>query len=180
MSRAALIAAIATLAVPGSALGGGFATVGLDSLPNGTAPGEAWVAELTVLAHGRADAPVEGLKPAVNVVKADGSGRRRFPAQPTDEPGVYRAAVTFDSPGIWRYSIEDGYAGWTHRYPPVRIGGTAAETSAAPAPAAPVSSGGGSNGGPDLLLALLVALGAGLTAGLLTRLLQRPPRPAQA
>jgi hypothetical protein len=178
MHRIALIAAVATLVCAGSAFAGGFATVGLESLPNGTAPGEPWVAELTVLAHGRAEAPVEGLKPAVNVVKADGSGRRRFPAEPTDEPGVYRAAVTFDSPGLWRYSIEDGYAGWTHRYPPVLIGRSGEEPSVAPA--APASSGGGSDGGPDLLLALLVALGAGVAAGLVTRLLQRPPRPAQA
>src|SRR3712207_4904989 len=108
MSRAALIAVIATLAAPANALAGGFATVGLGSLPNGTAPGEPWVAELTVMAHGRSDAPVEGLKPAVEVMKADGSGRRRFPARPTDEPGVYRAEVTFDSPGVWHYSVEDG------------------------------------------------------------------------
>src|SRR5687768_2341902 len=108
MSRAALIAVVAVLAAPATALAGGFATVGLSSLPNGTAPGEPWVVELTVLAHGRSEAPVDGLEPAVNVIKADGSGRRRFPAEPAEKPGTYRAEVVFDSAGQWHYSVEDG------------------------------------------------------------------------
>ena len=38
---------------PATTLGGGWATVGLSSLPNGTPPGEEWVVDLTVLQHGR-------------------------------------------------------------------------------------------------------------------------------
>jgi hypothetical protein len=177
VSRVALIAVVALLAAPAAALGGGFATVSLSSLPNGTAPGEPWVVDLTVLAHGRSEAPVDGLEPAVVVMRADGGERRRFPAEPTGEPGTYRARVVFDSAGVWRYSVEDGYAGWTHKYPPVRIGRSAEEEPALAATA--VASGGGSHGGPDLLLALVVGLGAGLTAGAATRLLQRPAKGAR-
>jgi len=158
--RTALATVLVLLVAPASALAGGFATVGLNSVPEGTAPGEPWVVDLTVLAHGRSEAPVDGLRPSVEVVKSDGSGRRSFPAKATGKTGVYRASVVFESAGRWSYSIDDGYAA-THRYPPVQIGGAAATDAA------------GSGGGPSLLLALVVAGVAGLAAGLVTRLLQR-------
>ena len=62
--RAILLSALILLIVPAGAAAGGFATVQLSSLPG---PSETWEAELTVLAHGRAEAPVDGLKPAVVV-----------------------------------------------------------------------------------------------------------------
>ncbi len=158
--RTALATVLVLLVAPSSALAGGFATVGLNSVPDGTAPGEPWVVDLTVLAHGRSEAPVPGLRPSVEVVKSDGNGRRSFPAKATGKTGVYRASVVFESAGRWSYSIQDGYAA-THRYPPVQIGGAAATDAA------------GSRDGPGLLLALVVAAIAGLAAGLVTRLLQR-------
>ena len=55
--RAILLSALILLIVPAGAAAGGFATVQLSSLPG---PSETWEAELTVLAHGRAEAPWTG------------------------------------------------------------------------------------------------------------------------
>ena len=117
--RTALATVLVLLVAPASALAGGWATVGLSSVPDGTAPGEPWVVDLTILQHGRSETPLDGLRPMVHVVKADGSGRRSFAAKPTGRPGVYRASVIFESAGTWRYSVEDGFVGYTHRYPAV-------------------------------------------------------------
>ena len=51
--RAALVVGVALLALPAVAGAGGFATVGLSSLPDGTAPGKPWHVTLTILQHGR-------------------------------------------------------------------------------------------------------------------------------
>lgn len=169
--RAIAIAILALLVAPAAALAGGFATVGLSSLPDGTEPGEPWVVELTVLQHGRAEAPVDGLKPAVLV---NGTGHQRaFRATPTGRPGVYRARVVFPESGIWDYTVEDGFGGM-HTYAPVRIGDAGA--AAAPAPAL---AGGD---GPNLMVALLAAAVAGLAAAGLTQLFTRRARggPARA
>jgi hypothetical protein len=163
--RVALLTALLLLGLPAGAAAGGFATVGLSSLPDDTRAGEPWPVELTVLAHGRSEAPVDGLHPAVIVMRGDGAERRRFAARPTGRPGVYRARVVFGSPGVWEYAVVDGYAGQTHRFPPVRIGD--GPRAAAPAPT-------DSGGGPNLGLALLAAAVAGLVAGIATRRLQRP------
>jgi hypothetical protein len=170
-----LVGALLTLLLaPTSALAGGFATVGLSSTPDGTAPGDTWVVELTILQHGRSETPLSGLRPAVIVSRDDERSRRSFRAMPTGRAGVYRASVVFASAGLWRYRVNDGFAGAIHTYPPVAIGGSSATVSA------PVSD---SNGGPNVGLALLAAGVAGLGAGLAPRLL-RPPRaigrPAQA
>ncbi len=65
--------------------------------------------------------------------------------------------MRFESPGTWRYAVEDGYAGVTHRYPPVQIGGPQAVAAA------------GVDEGPNLLLALLAAAAAGLGGFVLVR-----------
>ena len=62
MRRTTLVAALAlaaALTAPATSLAGGFATVGLSSLPGDARPGEAWVVDLTVLQHGRT--PLEGV-----------------------------------------------------------------------------------------------------------------------
>lgn len=115
------VALATALTAPGIAWGGGFATVGLSSLPDGLRPGQPWVVELTVLQHGRT--PLDGLRPAVTVAPADGGAvGRTFPARPTGEPGVYAARVVFPSAGRWRYEVDDGFTS-THTYAPVQIGG---------------------------------------------------------
>jgi hypothetical protein len=167
-------ALLALLIAPASALAGGFATVGLSSTPDGTRPGEPWVVELTILQHGRSDAPLIGVQPAVIVAKDDGSSLQRFAATPTGRPGVYRASVVFASAGTWRYRVDDGFAGAIHTYPAVDIGGGSAGAVVAVA---------GSGGGPSVWLALLAAVVAGLGAGLAARLLRRPgglSRPGRA
>ena len=153
--RTALATVLVLLIAPASALAGGWATVGLSSMPDGTAPGEPWVVDLTILQHGRSETPLDGLQPMVHVVKADGGGRRSFAAKPTGRPGVYRASVIFESAGSWRYSVEDGFVGYTHRYPPVGIGGAARAST--------------STGGPDTWLAIVVAALAGLGTAFLVR-----------
>jgi hypothetical protein len=167
-------ALLALLIAPTSALAGGFATVGLSSTPDGTRPGEPWVVELTILQHGRSEAPLFGVQPAVIVSKEDGSSLQRFRATPTARPGEYRARVVFASAGTWRYRVDDGFAGAIHTYPAVDIGGGSASAVVAVA---------GSGGGPKVWLALLAAVVAGLGAGLAARLLRRAgglSRPDQA
>ena len=72
MRRITLVAALAlaaALTAPATSLAGGFATVGLSSLPDDARPGEPWVVDLTVLQHGRT--PLEGVEPAMIIEPAD-------------------------------------------------------------------------------------------------------------
>jgi hypothetical protein len=121
--RGLLVAMGMVLLAPATAAAGGWATVGLDPLPDG-AP--TWHPQLTILQHGVT--PLDDLHPRVIVER--GSVRRVFPATPTGEPGVYRAAVVFPSAGTWDYVVEDGFTK-THTFPPVRV--HAGEAVAAPA-----------------------------------------------
>jgi hypothetical protein len=162
ISLAAALAAGLLMALAAPASAGGYATVGLSSLPDGTRPGEPWVVDLTVLQHGRT--PLEGVQPALNVRDANGD-TTRFEAKPTGEPGVYRAEVVFPSAGRFTYTVDDGFT-QTHTFAPVDISG-APTTAAAPAPAA------GDDGGPSWLFALGAALAAGLATTIVLALLLR-------
>ena len=179
MSRITLVAAAALAAVsiaPATALAGGWATVGLSSLPDGARPGEQWVVDVTVLQHGRT--PLEGVRPRLLVEAANGGDERVFAAAPTRRPGVYRARVAFPSAGEWTYSVDDGFS-QVHRLGSVRIGaGSAAATPATRTPAAGPPDPGG---GVTLPGALGIAVGAGLLAALLTAALRRrsEPKPAE-
>ena len=157
-----LIAVAAALAAPATAGAGGFATVGVNPLPEGIDPGEPWNVELTVLQHGRT--PLEGVHP--RVIATRGSERREFAARATDRPGVYSAEVVFPDAGNWNYVVDDGFT-QTHSFPPVTVGGGAA----APAPTTSADD------GPDILLALAAAALAGLVAALGSTALRRR-RPA--
>ena len=167
MAPAAIAAA--ALALPASSLGGGFSTVGIDSLPDGTKSGRPWEVKLTVLAHGRT--PVEGAAPKVVVAKAGADATRTFRAISTSRRGVYVARVVFPSPGLWRYAVHEDY-GAQHSFAPVRIGNgggravrsvRTAGTAAAPA----------SKSEANLAAGLGAAGLAGLLAALLTVALQR-------
>lgn len=157
-----LIAVAAALAAPATAGAGGFATVGVNPLPEGIDPGEPWNVELTVLQHGRT--PLEGVHP--RVIATRGSERREFAARATDRPGVYSAEVVFPDAGKWKYVVDDGFT-QTHSFPPVTVGGGAS----APAPTTSADD------GPDILLALAAAALAGLVAALGSTALRRR-RPA--
>ena len=182
MTRSTLVAAAAlaaALIAPATTLAGGWATVGLSSLPDGARPGEEWVVDITVLQHGRT--PLEGVRPRVLVEAASGGTEEAFTARPTERSGVYRARVVFPSAGEWAYSVDDDFS-QVHRLGSVRIG--AGGTQATPAAAAtprPAAGPPDSGGGITLAGALGIALGAGLLAALFTTLLRRrgEPKPAE-
>jgi YtkA-like protein len=172
MSRITLFAATAlavALVAPTTSLAGGWATVGLSSLPDGAQPGEAWVVDLTVLQHGRT--PLEGVEPSVRIRQARGGTDKTFVAKPTERAGVYRARVVFPSAGRWTYAVDDDFS-QVHELGSVRIGGGGGQDTVT----ATTGSDGISLGG-----ALGIALGAGVLAALFTALLRRRQlsRPAE-
>lgn len=125
----ALSALVVALASVGAAAGGGWATVGFAPLPDGTAAGEVWKPEITVLQHGRT--PLGGLNPVVTIT----SDRdiQTFTARETSEVGVYEADVVFPTNGDWRIVIDSGFGESNVTYGPVTIGsGPAGEPSAFP------------------------------------------------
>ena len=153
MARLAILtttaAALAVLALPATSTAGGWATVGLESLPAGVGAGETWVAEAKILQHGRT--PLEGVKPRVLI--NDGQGAHRaFAARPTATPGVYRANVVFPQAGSWRVKVDDGFS-LTHSFGKFEIGAGGGVAAAGP----PVDDGAG--------VATWVALGLSLVAG---------------
>jgi hypothetical protein len=147
MKQLLLGLAVAGLLLPATALGGGFATVQLSSLPAGTNAGGTWTPTLTILRHGVT--PLDGLRPAVRIIDATGE-ITTFAAKPVGAPGTYVAEVTFPSAGTWRYEIWDGFS-QTHTYSPVTIG----DGGDASFPTVPVTAG---------LLAAMALAGALLVA----------------
>jgi len=122
-------ALVVALASVGAAAGGGWATVGFAPLPDGTAAGETWKPEITVLQHGKT--PLGGLTPVVRI-SGDGD-TRSFTASETSEVGVYEADVVFPSSGEWRVVIESGFGASNVTYGPVTIGpGTAGQPTSFP------------------------------------------------
>jgi hypothetical protein len=169
--RAAMVLAVlVALALPAAASAGGFATVGLSSLPDGTAPGKPWHVTLTILQHGRT--PLSNLQPSVTVRSADGKTARTFAARPARKAGLYTADVVFPRAGTWRYEVNDAFS-QVHQFAPVAIGRSVAVTAPA---SAPVSDGGG---GADVGAALAAAALAGVVAAFLAAALMRR-RPATA
>ena len=174
MNRSALLALTAVAATlllaPATALAGGWATVGMSSLPDDTRPGEAWVVDLTVLQHGRT--PLEGVTPAV-IIKQSGGPELRFDARPTDEAGVYRARVTFPGGGEWTYLVDDDFSA-VHQMGTVTLGGPeSAPAAPEPAKAAPAAAPAADAGGVSVLGALGIALAGGLLAALAAVALRR-------
>jgi hypothetical protein len=167
----ATAAVLGALALPGAAGAGGFATVGLSSLPDGTAPGTPWHVTLTILQHGRT--PLPGLNPVVRIRSADGKTARTFAARPARRPGIYTADVVFPAAGRWRYAIDDGFS-QTHRFAPVAIGSATGALRSAPRDA------GGANVGAAIGAAAVAGLFAALLAGALMRRRRPDPAPAPA
>jgi hypothetical protein len=166
------MAVLGALALPAAAGAGGFATVGLSSLPDGTAPGKPWHVTLTILQHGRT--PLPNLQPTVSVTSADGATTRTFAARPGREAGIYTADVVFPTAGVWRYSVNDSFS-QIHRFAPVRVG-SAAAAAAAPVAAAPAAT--PDSGGANVGAALAAAAVAGLLTALLAAALMHRRRPA--
>lgn len=157
--------ALAALALPASALGGGWATAGVSPPPDDMGPGQTWDARITVLQHGNPDTPLMGVIPTVTI--KNGSTSKTFEATRTDESGVAIAHVVFPATGKWSYSVYDGFTQYggaqTHTFAPVSIG---------------VAGAGG--GFPVLTATAVIALLVGLAAVLYLlarRLRVRAPAP---
>ena len=175
LRRVGLVMVVVALACPAVAVGGGYATVGLQSLPAGIEPGEPWKAEFTVLAHGRT--PFVDGQPFVIVSRPNGEVVESFPARLVNQQGLYRARVVFPEAGRFDYVIDDGYS-QRHTFPPVTVGAGDGEPAPAPAPAEPPApQPAASTSGDDassVPLALVLAGGAGfLTAWIVLMLLSR-------
>ena len=116
--------AVVAVAVP-AASAGGWATVGLSSLPpSGLEPNQAWPVDITVLQHGQT--PLAGVTPVVRIRNDGGELVKSFTAKPTGKPGVYHAVVEFPGEGTYSYEIYDGFVTYggaqTHTFRPIQIG----------------------------------------------------------
>lgn len=135
MKRLLIGLVFGALALPGSALAGGWATAGLGPPDDGIGPGDTWNAKVTILQHGNPETPLMGLSPTVTIRK--GSVSKTFAAKETGDLGVYVAKVKFPSSGRWTYEVYDGFTMYggqkTHQFAPVTIG-TAGDGGGFPAP----------------------------------------------
>lgn len=162
MKKLLLLLTLALVAVP-AATAGGWAIVGLSSLPKDVSAGGVWSVDLTILQHGRT--PLEGVQPVVRLNRDGGSGGTlEYAAKPTGKPGVYHAEVRFPKEGTWRYEIWDGFTR-SHTYAPVQIRPADSPSSF---PTLPVTG---------IALALVAAAAA---LALFTRRLRSTPQPAAA
>lgn len=116
MKKLLLVLAVAAVSAP-VASAGGWATVGLSSLPSDTAAGSTWSVDLTVLQHGRT--PLEGIAPVLTISNGEGE-TRDFTGVATGKAGVYRVDVVFPSSGTWSYKVWDDFSR-THTFKPVEI-----------------------------------------------------------
>lgn len=124
MRHLAVLAALAAaLAVAPTASSGGWASVGFEPLPDGTAAGATWSPTIYVKQHGVT--PLAGLEPVVEVYDDSGAATR-FPATETSVAGVYEADVTFPAQGDWRVTIHSGFGNSHVTYGPVAIGAPSA------------------------------------------------------
>ncbi len=105
----ALLALAAALVAASSAQAGGWATVGVAPLPDGTSAGDTWRPDITVLQHG--ETPLGGLTPTLTISEPGGGAERRFTATETDKTGVYTAEVVFPTSGEWFVHVETGWWG---------------------------------------------------------------------
>jgi hypothetical protein len=156
-----VLAVTAAVAVP-AASAGGWATVGLSSLPpSGLEPNQAWPVDITVLQHGQT--PLAGVTPIVRIRDDRGQVVRSFSAKPTGKSGVYHAVVRFPASGTFAYEIYDGFETYggaqTHTFKPVEIG-----------PAG--------DSFPFLPVGLAAALALGLAGATIAVLRRRAPEPA--
>ena len=145
--------AVVAVAVP-VASAGGWATVGLNSLPpSGLEANQVWPVDITVLQHGQT--PLAGVTPIVRIRNDGGELVKSFTAKPTGKTGVYHAVVEFPGEGTYSYEVYDGFTQYggaqTHTFKPVQIG-------------APVDS------FPYLPLGLALALSLGAAAATLSQL----------
>ena len=124
MKKLLLVVTLAAIAAP-AASAGGWATVGLSSLPpSGLEANEGWPVDITVLQHGQT--PLAGVTPIVRIRNDGGKLVKSFTAKPTGKTGVYHAVVEFPAQGTYSYEVYDGFGTYggaqTHTFEPVEIG----------------------------------------------------------
>ena len=125
LSLVLAVAAVSTVTLTGAASAGGWATVGLSSLPpGGLKANQPWPVDITVLQHGQT--PLGGVTPIVRVRDDGGKVVDTFAATPTGKTGVYHAVVRFPSDGNYSYEVYDGFTTYggarTHTFKPIAIG----------------------------------------------------------
>jgi hypothetical protein len=124
MKRLLIGLAFAALALPASALAGGWATAGVGPPPDDMGPGDTWNAKVTILQHGNPETPLMGVIPTLTI--KNGSTSETFKGSMTDENGVSTIKVVFPSAGKWSYSVYDGFTEYggakSHTFAPVTIG----------------------------------------------------------
>jgi hypothetical protein len=104
----ALSSVVVVLAAAAPAQGGGWATVGLVTPPGTIEAGTEWVAEITVLRHGRT--LTDGARPNV-IIREEKTGQSRtFRATPAGTVGRYEAAIVFPEAGTWTVAVDNGLA----------------------------------------------------------------------
>jgi hypothetical protein len=160
MKKLLLVLAVAVVAVP-AASAGGWATVGLSSLPPAGLPAnQDWPVDITVLQHGQT--PLGGVTPVVRIRDDGGNVVKSFTATPTGKTGVYHATVKFPAEGSYSYEVYDGFTQYggaqTHTFKPVVIGAA-------------------DDGFPYGWLALAFGLAAALATATILSLRRRRPEP---
>ena len=161
--RLTLAAAAAALVTATAAAAGGWATVGLSSMPpDSLSSGDTWNTTITVLQHGRT--PLEGVTPVLTI--QNGGDKHAFKGTPTGEPGKYDVAVTFPKGGAWAISVYDGFTRYGN--PQTTTFGTV-DVTAGPA----------ATGGEFPLGWTLLGVGLAVAAGIALLLLRRSRTGAQ-
>lgn len=107
------VALVLALATAGVAQAGNWASVQLKSAPPaGVEAGKTWIATFSVLRHGLASQPVDGVRPSVTI--RSGARQRTFQAAPAGRSGVYTARVLFPAGGNWSVAVYDGFTWYGH------------------------------------------------------------------
>jgi len=119
------VTAVAAVTLTGAASAGGWATVGLSSLPPAGLPAnQDWPVDITVLQHGQT--PLAGVTPVVRIRDDGGQVVKSFTATPTGKTGVYHAVVRFPGEGSYTYEVYDGFTRYggaqTHTFEPIVVG----------------------------------------------------------
>ena len=158
-----VLAVVAAVAAP-VASAGGWATVGLSSLPpSGLEAGQPWPVDVTVLQHGQT--PLAGVTPVLRIRDDGGQVVASYRGTPTGKTGVYRVVARFPSSGTFAYEVYDGFGTYggarTHTFEAVTIGDP--------------------GGFPFLPVGIAAAVAAlGLAAASILILRRRPPAPEPA
>ena len=103
--RIALVAMLAIVAVPLTALAGGWAMTSFDEVPSEFQAGSTYDLTYTVLQHGQT--PVDVGATHVRLIDSNGTVTE-FDAVPTGEPGRYSVSITFPESGAWQWEVDQG------------------------------------------------------------------------